>query len=133
MNSPLKNGIRICAASLALAMVAVATPVSAGTLVTPPLARGDSANDYNCRVTNVGTGIAREVDMTIRDSAGNVDEHSYKHQITPGQSRGMLSYEDPATIAYCEVTGQGISKSKSRVTFCVRDWNNTPFECVTYP
>jgi len=121
------------AVAVALALVALAGPAHAGTLTTPPLSRGAAANDFHCRITNIAPKTATGVEMTIRDSSGGVNEYASKGFVQSLQSTGLLSFADPAPIAYCEVEGTGIVPSKARVTFCVRDWNNTPLECVTAP
>jgi hypothetical protein len=100
----------------------------AADIFTSPLNTGDAA-DVSCRVLNTGTTTEQDVTIDIRDTF-NISQTSFTLDIGAGRTEAVTDLT-PAPVVYCRVSG--ISKTRARVTLCLRDVNLTPIQCVTSP
>lgn len=109
-------------ATLAMLIILVTHTAHAATLVTPALPKGVGIG-YQCGVVNTSTKDSDAVLFEIVGEAGAVISTN-TFTIPAGATRSIAS-AGGAGLNYCRVTG--ISKSKARVTFCVRD---SSFGCI---
>ena len=124
---------RRISAMAAITVILLTPSAWAADIFTPVLTVSSvTSESMECIVLNTGTTIVSDVTISIHDAGAGATSETGTFTFAGGAARSVVETSLPGSgNFYCRVSG--ISKSKAKVTLCLRDANDNCTVAVTAP